>query len=285
MTAKLNSLRIVLDKTKKIKADIEESAIELTSVNEVLKQGTKVIIPIDIMQDAIIQSEDVEHKVAQAANDLHQVNAELAREVAERIDVEAKLAETEASLAEVRIDLTISQSNEEKSQKFALQDPLTCLPNRMCFEQVLDQGIIQAKRHGWGLAVLFIDIDNFKHVNDQYGHDLGDKVLHMVANRLQTSVCEEDTVSRWGGDEFVCLLLEVKQAADVARLAEKMVNRIASPWESNGVVHIITASIGIAIYPKDGETADTLLKNADTAMYKAKRTNQHVVQSREPNLD
>ena len=275
----------MLNKTKKIKAHIEQSASELTSVNEVLRQGTKVIIPIETMQGAILQSEDVEHKVAQAADDLHQVNAELAREVAEREDVEAKLADTEASLAEVRIDLTISQANEEKAQKFAFQDPLTGLPNRAFFEEVLDQGIIQAKRHNWGLAILFIDIDHFKQVNDQYGHDLGDKVLLMVANCLQTSVRKEDTVSRWGGDEFVCLLLEVKQEADVFRLAEKMVNRIASHWESNGVVHSIKASIGIAIYPTDGETADILFKNADTAMYKAKRTNQHVVLSRKPAFD
>jgi diguanylate cyclase (GGDEF)-like protein len=145
------------------------------------------------------------------------------------------------------------------------------------FEESLDHGLIQAKRHGWGLAVLFIDIDQFKSINDTYGHDMGDIVLLMVANRLQSSLREEDIVSRWGGDEFVCLLLEVKQEADVSRLAEKMVSRIAEAGEFNGTVFSINVSIGIAIYPADGETADSLFKNADTAMYKAKGTNKRVV--------
>ena len=224
-------------------------------------------------------------KVAKAADDLHQVNIELAKEVAERVVIESELADTKTDLAEVRDDLSKSQAKEEETRKFALQDALTGLPNRVLFEQDLDQGLIQAKRHGWGLAVLFIDIDKFKSINDSYGHDLGDKVLLMVANRLQSFVREEDTVSRWGGDEFVCLLLEVKQEADVTRLAEKMVNRIAEACEFNGIVLSIRASIGIAIYPADGETADILFKNADTAMYKAKGTEKRVVLFRESAFD
>jgi diguanylate cyclase len=145
------------------------------------------------------------------------------------------------------------------------------------FEQHLDQGLTQAKRHGWGLAVLFIDIDKFKSINDSYGHDLGDKVLLMVANRLQSLIRDEDTVSRWGGDEFMCLLLEVKQEADVTRLAEKMVNQLAADFEFNGIVISIRASIGIAIYPSDGETSDILFKNADMAMFRAKGTVKRVV--------
>jgi diguanylate cyclase (GGDEF)-like protein len=135
----------------------------------------------------------------------------------------------------------------------------------------------QAKRHGWGLAVLFIDIDKFKSINDSYGHDLGDQVLLMVANRLKSFVRGEDLVSRWGGDEFVCLLLEVKQAADVTHLAEKMIHRIAEASEFNGIVLSIIASIGIAIYPADGDTSEILFKNADIAMYKAKGTEKRVV--------
>ena len=211
--AKRASLGNVLAQTKKIKVSVEQSASELNLVNEVLRQGNKVIIPIETMKDAITHNEDVEHKVAQAADDLSQVNTELAQEVAKRGDVESKLADAKDSLSEVRDDLSKSQANEEETRKFALQDALTCLPNRLLFEQVLEQGLIQAKRRDWGLAVLFIDIDNFKRFNDQYGHDMGDRVLLMVANCLKSFVREEDTVSRWGGDEFVCLLLEVKQEA------------------------------------------------------------------------
>ena len=279
--AKRVSLKRVLNQNEKIKKNVKQAASELTSVNEVLKQGIKVNIPVQTIEEAITQNEDVEHKVARAADDLHQVNTELAKEVAERVVIESELADTKTDLAEVRDDLSKSQAKEEETRKITLHDALTGLPNRVLFEQRLDHGLIQAKRHGWGLAVLFIDIDKFKSINDSYGHDLGDKVLLMVANRLQSSVREEDMVSRWGGDEFMCLLLEVKQEADVTRLAEKMVNRIAEACEFNGIVLSIRASIGIAIYPADGETADILFKNADTAMYKAKGTEKRVVLFRE----
>jgi diguanylate cyclase (GGDEF)-like protein len=185
-------------------------------------------------------------------------------------------------LAEVRDDLSKAQVKTEEAQQNALQDALTGLPNRVSFKQRLDHGVIQAKRHGWGLAVLFIDIDEFKSINDSYGHDLGDQVMLMVANRLRSSVRrDEDMVSRWGGDEFVCLLFEVKQEADVTRLAEKMINRIAEACEFDGTILSIRVSIGIAIYPTDGETADILFKNADIAMYKAKGTEKRVVLFRE----
>lgn len=282
--AKSTSLGRVLKQNENIKETVEQAAGELTSVNETLQQDNKSNVPVQTMKEAIALNEDVEHKVAKAADDLNQVNTQLAKEVAGRVVVESKLADTKIDLAEVREDLSKSQASEREARKKSLQDPLTGLPNRALFEQALDHGLIQAKRHGWGLAVLFIDIDQFKSINDSYGHDLGDKVLLMVANRLQSSLREEDTVSRWGGDEFVCLLLEVKQEADVSRLAEKMVSRIAEACEFNGTVLSIIVSIGIAIYPAYGETADSLFKNADTAMYKAKGTKKRVVLFRESSL-
>ena len=279
------SLKRVLNQNEKIKQNVKQAASELTSVNEVLKQEKKVNIPVQTIQEAITQNEGVEHKVAKAADDLNQVNTELTKEVAERVVIESELADTKTDLAEVRDDLSKSQAKEEETRQITLHDALTGLPNRVLFEQRLEHGLIQAKRHGWELAILFIDIDKFKSINDSYGHDLGDKVLLMVANRLQSSVREEDMVCRWGGDEFVCLLLEVKQEADVTRLAEKMVNRIAEACEFNGTVLSIRPSMGIAIYPADGETADILFKNADTAMYKAKGTEKRVVLFRESAFD
>ncbi len=274
ISAKRASLAHVLKTNVKIKATLKKAASELTLVNEVLSQEK---VPLQVMKQALNQNEGVEQKVEQAADDLKLVNVKLAKEITERIALESELADTKTDLAEVRDDLLKSQVKEEEAQQIALQDALTGLPNRVSFEQGLNHGLIQAKRHGWGLAVLFIDIDKFKSINDSYGHDLGDKVLLMVANRLQSSVRDEDMVSRWGGDEFVCLLLEVKQEADVTSLAEKMINRIAEACEFNGTVLSIKASIGIAIYPADGETADVLFKNADTAMYKAKGTETRVV--------
>jgi diguanylate cyclase (GGDEF)-like protein len=279
VSAKRASLERVLKKNEKIKETVKEAASELTSVNEVLKQEK---VPVQIMKQALTQNEDVEQKVAKAADDLKLVNIKLTEEIAERIVIESELANAKTDLAEVRDDLSKAQVKTEEAQQNALQDALTGLPNRVSFKQRLDHGVIQAKRHGWGLAVLFIDIDEFKSINDSYGHDLGDQVMLMVANRLRSSVRrDEDMVSRWGGDEFVCLLFEVKQEADVTRLAEKMINRIAEACEFDGTILSIRVSIGIAIYPTDGETAGILFKNADIAMYKAKGTEKRVVLFRE----
>ena len=275
------SLERVINKNEKIKETVKQSANELTSVNEILKQGKEVKIPVQIIKEAITQNKEVEYKVAKAADDLHQVNTELANEVAERLVIEGELSDIKDDLADVRDDLLKSQAKEEESRKVALHDVLTGLPNRVLFKESLDYGLIQAKRHGWKLAVLFMDIDNFKNINDSYGHDMGDKVLLMVADRLKSATRGEDTVSRWGGDEFVCLLLEIKQEADVTHLAEMIVKRISEAFKIKGVVFSIRVSIGIAMYPADGETADILFKNADTAMYKAKGTERRVVSFRD----
>jgi diguanylate cyclase (GGDEF)-like protein len=223
--------------------------------------------------------------VAKAAADLGHVNAALAREVVERRAIESELADMKTDLAEARDDLSTSQAKEKEARQSANRDAATGLPNRVLFDQRLDHALIQARRRGWGLAVMFIDIDNFKGINDSYGHDLGDKVLLVMANRLQASVRGEDMVSRWGGDEFVCLLLDVKREADMARLAARMAGRIADACEFDGIALSITASIGVAIWPEDGETADILLKHADRAMYVAKRTGKKVMLFRECPLD
>lgn len=278
VSAKKASLEHALKKNEKIKETVKEAASELTSVNKVLRQEK---VPVQVTKHALTQNKGVEQKIAKAADDLKLVNIKLTEEIAERIVIESELVNTKTDLAEVRDDLSKAQAETEEAQQIALQDALTGLPNRASFEQGLDRGLVQAKRHGWGLAVLFIDLDNFKSINDSYGHDLGDQVLLMVANRLKSFVRDEDMVSRWGGDEFVCLLLEVKQEADVTHLAEKMINRIAEAYEFNGHVLSIIASIGIAIYPTDGDTSDILFKNADTAMYKAKGTEKRVVLFRE----
>jgi diguanylate cyclase (GGDEF)-like protein len=268
------SLGRVLFNNEKIKQTVKQAAKELTMVNEVLKQEN---VPVQMMKQVLAQNEGVELKVAKAAIDLKLVNIKLTEEIAERIVIESELANVKSDLAEVRDDLSKAQEKTAEAQQIARQDPLTGLPNRVAFEQALDRGLIQAKRHGWGLAILFIDIDKFKSINDSYGHDLGDQVLLMVANRLKSFVRDEDIVSRWGGDEFVCMFLEVKQEADISHLGEKVITRLAEACELNGVVLSIGASIGIAMYPADGDTADVLFKNADTAMYKAKGTEKRVV--------
>jgi len=281
LPAKHLSLGHVIRQSEEIKDNVEDVASNLASINEILKQEKRIAPPVQAIEDALVKNKEAEYRVAKAADDLHQVNAELAKEVNERIGIESELADMKIDLAEAHEDLAKSRAKEEETQQIAFHDSLTGLPNRLLFEQHLDHRLIEAKRHGWGIAVLFIDIDKFKSINDSYGHDLGDKVLLMVANRLQSSVRAEDTVSRWGGDEFVCLLSEVRQEADMTRLAEKIVNRIAETFELGETVLSVRASIGIAIYPEDGEMADILFKNADKAMYKAKGTKKGVMLFRE----
>lgn len=271
------SLKRVLKRNESIKLSVKSAASELASVNDVLKEKD---VPQQIMKQAIDQNADAELKVAKAADDLRDVNIQLTEEMAERIVIESELADTKVDLTEVRDDLSRAQVQAEEAKQIALRDALTGLPNRVLFDQGLESGLSQAKRHGWGLAVLFVDIDEFKSINDSHGHDLGDQVLQMVADRLRSFVRDGDLVSRWGGDEFACLCLEVKQEADVTCLAEKMIDRIAEACEFDGITLSVRASIGIALYPEDGETADALFKNADAAMYKAKNTKRGVARSR-----
>ncbi len=279
-----NSLGHALRLNKRVKVAIKQAASGLASATSVLKRGKKTNIPAHTIEEAIAQYDNVEHEVEKAADDLSQVNAALRAEVVQRVDIESELADTKNDLAEARDDLSESQANEHEARQLALHDTLTGLPNRALFEAALDHGMIQARRHGWRLAVLFIDIDDFKGINDSYGHHVGDEVLIMVANRLRSSIREEDMVSRWGGDEYVCLLLEVKQEADLTCVAEKMIGHIAETFESQGAVLSVGCSIGIAVYPEDGEAADILVKNADTAMYRAKRAEGKVALSRDQTL-
>jgi diguanylate cyclase len=150
-------------------------------------------------------------------------------------------------------------------------DPLTALPNRILFLDRFTQSIAHAGRHGGRIALLFLDMDNFKQINDALGHGVGDEVLRLAAHRIVSSVREGDTVSRHGGDEFLVLLTEVSQASDAVLIAEKMLEALLAPTIVGDHVFRLAASIGISLYPEDGEDAVTLIERADAAMYRAKR--------------
>jgi diguanylate cyclase (GGDEF)-like protein/PAS domain S-box-containing protein len=154
----------------------------------------------------------------------------------------------------------------------AQHDALTDLPNRSLLEDRLSQAIAAARRNGTNLAVLFLDLDGFKHINDSLGHGVGDKLLQSVGTRLVGAVRTSDTVSRRGGDEFIVLLPEIKLAPDAGILARKLLNALSINDRSNPHGLPVSASIGISTYPEDGDDSETLLKNADTAMYQAKIT-------------
>ncbi|WP_439536671.1 diguanylate cyclase domain-containing protein [Methyloversatilis sp.] len=151
------------------------------------------------------------------------------------------------------------------------RDPLTGMPNRALMNDRLDSAITLARRRGTHIAVLFIDLDYFKPINDTLGHPVGDAVLCEVARRLEDVVRDSDTVSRYGGDEFLVLLAEVTQASDAAQIAAKMLASLTEPCHVGDTVLRLSASIGIALFPEDGDDAGTLIDRADVAMYRAKR--------------
>ena len=167
-------------------------------------------------------------------------------------------------------DVSTARAQAARMAHLAHHDPLTDLPNRILLSERLDQAITLAHRHNKTLALLYLDLDRFKHVNDSLGHAVGDQLLKAVARRLVECVRASDTVSRQGGDEFVVLLSELGNVEDAAACAEKLLQAIQLPYLIDGDEIHTTASIGIAVYPTDGMVCETLLQNADLAMYEAK---------------
>ena len=162
------------------------------------------------------------------------------------------------------------QEKQHHLDYLAHHDQLTDLPNRLLFLDRLNQAIIKAHRNKAQLAVLFIDLDRFKHINDSLGHFVGDEVLKIAAKRLQEHVRQEDTISRLGGDEFTIIVEKMHSPADVIVVAQKFISAFKRPFVVERHEFYLTCSIGISIYPQNGKKADELLRNADAAMYKAK---------------
>jgi diguanylate cyclase (GGDEF)-like protein/PAS domain S-box-containing protein len=168
-------------------------------------------------------------------------------------------------------DVSAAQARTVEMSQLAQHDPLTGLPNRVLLNDRLLQAISLAMRQDKQLAVMFVDLDGFKRINDSLGHDLGDKLLQSVAKRLVNCVRRTDTVSRLGGDEFVVLLSQVEHEEDAATSARKILRTLAAPHRIDYKNLDISASIGVSTYPSDGSDAENLLNKADTAMYEAKK--------------
>jgi diguanylate cyclase (GGDEF)-like protein/PAS domain S-box-containing protein len=167
-------------------------------------------------------------------------------------------------------DVSTTRALSARMSHMAQHDALTDLPNRAVLKDRLTQSMAMAHRHGQQLAVLFLDLDSFKQVNDSLGHDVGDRLLRCVAQRLLACVRSSDTVSRVGGDEFVVLLSEIADARDAATCAQKILLALSAPYHIDQHDLQLTASIGVGAYPNDGTDAETLIKHADFAMYHAK---------------
>ena len=167
-------------------------------------------------------------------------------------------------------DITERKKSEEMIKYMAYYDSLTDLPNRMFFTEQLNSAIMLAQRNQEMLAVIFLDLDNFKTVNDTLGHCAGDQLLQDVSGRLKACLRESDFIARFGGDEFVLLLTQIDCAKDASQVAQKIFEAIKPPFNLDGHEFQITTSIGVSLYPNDGQDARFLLKNADAALYRAK---------------
>ena len=172
-------------------------------------------------------------------------------------------------------DVTLQRENDEKLRQLASLDSLTGLPNRGVFNDRLEHAIHKAHRNGTRLAVFFLDLDNFKNINDSLGHKAGDILLCEVAQRLKSCVREGDTVARLGGDEFTIILEEVRSAQYVAKVADKVLTAVSQLYMLETTEVSVSPSIGISLYPADGRDVDLLLRNADAAMYHAKNNGRN----------
>ncbi len=184
----------------------------------------------------------------------------------------ARLSEEDGVRIGVARDITALRQAEDKLRFLAHHDPLTGLTNRLLFHDRLESAIRAAHRHQSSLALLFLDLNDFKYINDTYGHAMGDRVLCMIAGRLEGCVRETDTVARMGGDEFTVLLTNIQSVEAVYDKVEEIIAAVTAPLGADfGNIKTPSCSIGVACYPADGEDADTLLSHADDNMYQLKR--------------
>lgn len=260
-TERAMSLSQLLGRSRQVVNLMEECAVALASVNAFIKQTLAASAPPPDTDVTYLNSAAVEKKLLHASALLSAVNRTLREEAREREMLDHQYA--------------AAVEQEAAARRAALHDVLTGLPNRTLFNVRLEHGIAQARRHGRNLAVMFVDLDNFKTINDSQGHDAGDQVLATIARRLTETTRGDDTVSRHGGDEFLYLALETGDEATIALIAEKLIRAIQMPCDvtvgGREAQLCVTASIGISIYPNDGTTVDSLIDGADKAMYLAKQ--------------
>ena len=254
-----------LMQSEHVQDKVRRAAADLSSANAALKHAIRSGISLPEIELVSIQSEAALARVHEAVEDLGILTDMLSREMDERGDLERRLALSGVALSQ-------SRAQERRSRHDALHDAATGLPNMSLFIDRVANALAQARRHSRRLAVLFLDLDEFKIVNDTHGHDAGDRVLHIIAHRLETGLRRGDTATRRGGDEFVILMLDISEEAAAATFATRLQERIAEPCEVDGVSVIVKPSIGIATYPGDGHSAEELIKNSDLAMYAAKKS-------------
>ena len=265
------ALDLALEQSHEVKAKVETCADDLATANEIVKEQIAGGTTLLSARETLLAGTTVESKVQECADDLHEVTVTLAQGIDDLAQTEIALTESREILADTQAALVISQEEGRDARRRALHDSMTGLPNRDLFDDRLLNAISLAQRHDWTLAVMFLDLDGFKEINDTHGHAAGDSVLKEVARRLSLRSRDEDTMCRNGGDEFLYLLVNPQGKDNIERIAGLVCASIAEPIAVDGGPFVVNASIGIAVYPGDGATGEELIKSADTAMYRAKK--------------
>ena len=284
--------------TNPMKTEAEEPDVSAVAGNQATPRTSNVKPLSNVVRDA----RQVQEMVAECHDDLVEVNARMRRDfddprlpsaaagtlqkseaVQEKVGtVSDKVAIITDELVEhvrdrhqIDSELAAVVEQEAAARHAAVHDYLTGLPNRALWEDRMQHGLAQAKRHGWGMGVLFIDLEEFNRVNDNLGHAAGDRLLVIVAQRLLDNARADDTVARYGGDEFACLLLEIRSESDAVGVAQSVLDTLNRPIEldvgGRPCQATVRASIGIALFPQHGDSAKALLHAADAAMYCAKK--------------
>ncbi|MDT8992606.1 GGDEF domain-containing protein [Curvibacter sp. APW13] len=260
-------------RSDQVQVELSADATDACDYSEIENLLTAVCDRLNLISEDLPEEvHSLRQSVVQCARALEHVQNGISREIAKAELAQQELLDTRFSLGRVRESLVALRGGERRAHHRATHDSLTLLPNRELFRSRLLQAVNRAKSNGLQLAVLFLDLDGFKQVNDTHGHAAGDQLLRVVAARLNHSVRIEDVVSRFGGDEFACMLTGFGSDADLHQLAAKLYEDVSGICKVGDEEVMVTPSIGIALWPMDGDTAERLIGSADAAMYRAKRT-------------
>ncbi len=251
--------------------------------SEMLERGGETLFPKDIQQEAALRQKGVLESGQSMNTTVMAIRKDGTTFPAELAESRVVFQGNPLLLGIFR-DISERKLAEDRVRYLAYHDALTDLPNRMLLNDRLGQTIRHARRHDQIVGVIFLDMDNFKTVNDTLGHDSGDELLKMAAQRIKSSLREADTVARLGGDEFVVLLPEVPSEVEINKVAEKILEAMNVPFVISGHTFHVTCSMGLSLFPRDGMDCGELLRNADEALYRAKKEGRNCVAIHSPEM-
>ncbi len=264
------ALELALEQSHEVKAKVEEIADTLADTNRGVEEKIAAGATTISARSALKDNQAHEAKVVECAADLSDVTETLAHGISDLRETVDQLTQAQAALVTTQAALAAAHAAVDDAEHRALHDDATGLPNRTLFDDRAAHAIALAERHGWSVAIMFIDLDDFKAINDTHGHGAGDAALNAVAERLTECSREQDSVCRAGGDEFLFLLVDAGDDAQITRVARRIVACVSAPFDHANTQLRIVPSIGVAVYPRDGVTVSELVANADSAMYRAK---------------